>query len=356
MTVVLFLILRLIFVLLGVSLIYVSTLLYENEYGAIQNRLEDMWVKFSDRGKTAVTAHVKTIQSLSRMTEAAFVRLFGKRLFSARAFAVSSMLSIASRGLFVLCTPGYHSSQTWATYGIPAAICLTLVAVSAKSRRQDSGGIWWLWVLLITPCCWALLMMGSSMYVEAQWEDPGADAAVALLSLSFIYLPVQLVAFFCDLLFVAFTRKVLHWCANFEKLSLILLVLSVNLIIGLLLVIVPLNAQDWIENLKYRGTDPYRYYNFVHIQSQAADIAGYAHAVATLNILDAFVAFALVGAGLLMLGNRILWPLLGRPLYAMQAMGTPSRKKLMFALGIILLSYGGLTIPKSIQEALATFS
>ena len=68
------------------------------------------------------------------------------------------------------------------------------------------------------------------------------------------------------------------------------------------------------------------------------------------NVIDGVVAFVFVVLAAVMLAHRLLWPLLDRPLYALQGIGIARRRWLFGAVGLTLLGWGGWRLPDALKE------
>ena len=95
---------------LGVLFVCAALFLHENEEGRIQNKLEEWWIKLSDREKESRSRAAAFMQDVAESTGRGFDRLLGKRLLSLRFIFVSISFSIASAFLFVfLVWPVVHN-------------------------------------------------------------------------------------------------------------------------------------------------------------------------------------------------------------------------------------------------------
>ena len=56
------------------------------------------------------------------------------------------------------------------------------------------------------------------------------------------------------------------------------------------------------------------------------------------NLIDLLVALLFVIVALVMLLHKVLWPLLEKPLYALQRTGIVGRRKLLVTIGFMFLS------------------
>ena len=86
----------------GLLSLYAAAFLYGDQYGRIQNKLEEWWLRLSDRQKLAVSWNTAFVREIAGLETRMFDRLFGKTLASFRAIGVSQCLSLASLGVAVL--------------------------------------------------------------------------------------------------------------------------------------------------------------------------------------------------------------------------------------------------------------
>lgn len=86
---------------LGVLFVCAGLFLYEDEEGNFQNRVEEWWIKLSDKQKESRSAVAGFMRQVARLTGNGFDRLFGHGLFSVRVIPVSIYLSLASVFLII---------------------------------------------------------------------------------------------------------------------------------------------------------------------------------------------------------------------------------------------------------------
>ena len=120
MTVALDLFVRPVGVAFGAMLLYVAFFLYEDEEGRLQNSLEELWVRISDRSDGATIAIRLLVGETSRLTAHAFDRIFGQRYLSRRAIGTSfcyGAASITAYPIFLLGGPSARSAL-WIVPGV----------------------------------------------------------------------------------------------------------------------------------------------------------------------------------------------------------------------------------------------
>src|SRR5579863_3490454 len=89
---------------LGGFLICAGLFLYEDEEGKFQNKVQEWWIKLSDKQNLSRSRVAAFMQEVARSTERGFDRLFGRNLLSLRVIPISIYLSFASIFLLILLT------------------------------------------------------------------------------------------------------------------------------------------------------------------------------------------------------------------------------------------------------------
>src|SRR5437867_8392083 len=81
--------------LLGVFCILTAIMLYPNEEGQIQSKLQDFWIRVDDYKQVALSGHTRFMQEVARLETVALDRLFGGT-FSIKSVVTYFCLSVAS--------------------------------------------------------------------------------------------------------------------------------------------------------------------------------------------------------------------------------------------------------------------
>jgi hypothetical protein len=74
----------------GASCLYAGTLLYEDEYGRAQNKLEEWWVRFDDQQQVALSKAALFMRATVTLTGRLLDGVFGKELISFRSSMASA--------------------------------------------------------------------------------------------------------------------------------------------------------------------------------------------------------------------------------------------------------------------------
>jgi hypothetical protein len=77
-----------------------------------------------------------------------------------------------------------------------------------------------------------------------------------------------------------------------------------------------------------------------------------AASIATTNIFDVALALLFVLLAAMLLIHRLLWPLLTRTLFRIQALGTIGRRGILVTVGLTLLGWSGVHLPELARELL----
>ena len=143
---------------LGVSLLVLAFLLYEDEEGRIRSRAEDWWIRVDDAQKTALSRQAAFILVTAQLGTRAINSIYGTRLLSARALCTSVCLSGAFVMLMTMAvevlvrsyTHGFSLSTLAKAYPCPlvAACLLAIVGLSAWFPSAPYWGVaCLLWIL-----------------------------------------------------------------------------------------------------------------------------------------------------------------------------------------------------------------
>jgi hypothetical protein len=314
----------------GVLFVYAAVFLYEDEQGKLQNRLEQWWIEISDREKTATSRYAVFMQEVARVAAGLFDRLLGAKLFSWRALKVSVVFSMGSYLLF-----------------------MTFDTIRDEGLTKGD-----LKSLLVQPLFAAALFWYGShrLTIRQPFRFLTHFFAVSILVAMFSgfvinYGNAGLLAIgsslLCDIAFIAITRQTLRWCSQMERLVPVVLVILINCLIAVVFLIGPA-ALSYAHSQMLINPRPE--------ELQRADWITAGAVFAGLNTVDALAASVFVILALIAITHRVLWPVLGRVLYALQGIGIARRRNLMATLGILLLTHAGLNMPEQLKKVVGIFS
>lgn len=344
--------LRIVCVSIGCLLTLMSAVLYENEEGAIQNKLEEWWIVLSDTESRAIRKHVAFVAGVAVLVGRLFDRLFGQKLLSGQSIGVAACFSLAST--FLVCSPGLPGLLSDLSPFVYYLLIAALVAMGllpaalrrgTPKKRRVLGRLWLTGVAILTFVAFVSMdvvdwfnlpfkMHGSGTEVYAGVQ-PSVEAMYYLL---FIVLTIG-----CDWLFIAATRWLLRKGSKFDSTARILALTLGNVLLSCFLVIFPIGLA-W-------GFDAFTQIIWSHSMVQTiVDFVSSSNAhqafFATLgasNVLDGMVACIFFILLIALLMHRLFWPSLQRPVYALASRGIVRRRRLFFAIGMILVGFGGVT-------------
>jgi hypothetical protein len=295
---------------LGIVLVCAGLFLYEDEEGKFQNKVEEWWIKLSDKQNTSRSRVAAFMQEVARLAGRGFDRLFGRSLFSLRVIPVSIYLSFASLFLLILLTVPRikYSAGTsrQAAFGMLSSF-LALGLVPAFFKNKWVLGLWW------TVIPGVLLSISGFLFFVLKTRG----ARTTFLGISLVVL-IFISSLFCDLIYIALTRFILRRISGIDHIPEILLMIFLNLLALVISVLGPIYAGLWLA--KYAPL--------------AGAMVFFSFAFNSIDLLAGFAALLL--ATLLLL-HRLFWPAVQRPLYAIYRFAPIKEKKWLVRIGIALL-------------------
>jgi hypothetical protein len=309
--------------LLGVFCLVSAFLLYPDEDKRIQNSFEDLWVEVDDYQKLALSKHAAFMTRVAKFETRLFDAVFGHRLISAQALAVSFFVSYIGETLYGAVRSIYdyrHGDEFWRFYAVgnlrhdlESLLLLLAISVAIVIVRKSQD---WRWTVVVLSI---LLVL-----VRDFQTDPTASAYYAL----WIIITCAGIAggFACDVAFIAVTRQLLRMAGETTSTVRILATVLFNLILAALLV-----SPLFVVKLQTISTAKEA------LKQEALTIF---RVIAMTNVLDAAIAFLFVALALLLLIHRCIWPILTRSLFRMQEIGIQGRRGILFAAGLALLVAG----------------
>jgi hypothetical protein len=368
-------ILRVVALPAGLLLLY-SLFLYEEQEREldkqVQNLLSEWWVKIDDAKDYTLSVHTAFMQEVARLTTAGFDRLFGNRIISLQSVGVSGWYSIASIFLAVsleavFAVPSPELSLVFRLLIIAISLVFVLFFVSVGTLPAFIPRVIWLTIWCVLLALGSLMLLsglfiGYSAIVNnpvSKGDDPKFIVAVLVTAYGSMCIALM-IHVITDAMFIAITRKLLRWSSGLHSFLKITGLILLNLILAFTLIKAPLLLENWISEA------------LIDWESVIGREWGMSRNIATLidfaifNILKAFAAsnfitalfsFVFIVLGGVMLLHRLFWPLLDRPIYALQKLGFIRRKKLAFTLGIALIGVAvGGKVPSLLKDLLGTLS
>jgi hypothetical protein len=319
--------------LLGVFCVVTAVLLYPNEDGKIQSKLEDLWVRVDDFERAASSWSAQFMMQVARLETHLFDRVFGSQLFSVHALTVSCSVSLLSAvAVQFIFQNSVFPSETYVQYMtrsivicLLSAIVLILAIRFYRSRPRVLGTI-----LVADISAITIWMSFDHSVIEMESKGYGLIFSLALVA-----------SFICDIGFIALTRQLIRRASESNSFVRVLSAVLLNSLLGLIL-FVPIYVVTYaIEKWEDTRVIPELYQ---HLEE-------FCGVLGVFNLVDftfALIFFALV---LLALTHRAVWPLLSRTLFRMTDIGTKGRRAILTTVGFALLA-AGVTgkVPELVQK------
>ena len=296
-------VLRVLVAVLGGFLISVALFIEEREEKKFQNALFVWWVKMSDlHGALSISRETAFVKVVTDMAISVFDRLFGKSFWVVPAAPASVAYSTAA---FVLSETFIVPLITHKP-SVLASIVAVLVAAGLIALGSLGPFIQRLQTSSLLLLEWCLFVLGASGLLLSSYlfSPPGhfvlrTRPYTERLTLAEHFLPIAvlLLSMASDFLFVTFIRKTLIWASTKLSFLRVTIFATGNLLLGLALF-----AGPFIVG-RYATTEKSRSILFLLGSSNA------------INVLVAAGWFLLA---VLMLLHRVLWPVLKRPIYALE--------------------------------------
>jgi hypothetical protein len=333
---------------LGLACLGFASMMYEDEEGRLQNRIdrfqrrvERWWIKIDDRRMAYIPRVALFIREVAKLAGRCFDRILTKHLLSIRVVGVSVLLSMASPFLAALVLPYVLHSVPLKAPGdaILEFVRLTFIAFIPAFSESPSMPLkpwlprimrflWWVFIIrMILSVVDFLLFMSRS---SAAGASLAANAA--------IFLPLTLgFSASCDVAYILFTRWTLRRISATDKIGGILLwILLLLLFLALILVVPPFVG---IKMMRYSPL-----------------VGGTLLFSILVNSIDAVILLATLMIAVFLLVHRLMWPLIQRPLYAIQRLEIvdrgewKKRKKWLWAVGVFLIAIAIPGLPSWLKD------
>jgi hypothetical protein len=317
--------------LLGVFCVVTAIMLYPGEEGKIQSKFEDFWVRVDDFQNLALSRHATFMTQVARLETQFLDRSFGHKLFSGQSVALSCWFSAMSFGLAgtylktfthyaVLISPLIVGPVVGLSF-----VCLGFIVYSGHRMIRD-----------------VLSVLGYAFIVVTVLNAIQVSNPLALEGFTIIYAALFAGGFFCDVLFIAITRKLMKRAGDMKKSRAVIGSLLANLVLAAFLVG---PAFFWSG----RRVFPLLQKNMI--------LAISIPTISMSNMFDAVFALLFGFLASMLLLHRLLWPFLTRTLFRMTDIGTKGRRSILVAIGVALLSasvFGG-KFPELLKDLVKAF-
>jgi hypothetical protein len=350
---------------LAVGLLYIAAFLTEDEESGLQNKLEIWWIRIDDQRATSLSRRAAFLQAVALLASRGFDRVFGSRLFSLQAFAISCSFSIASLFAYLLMkqvivlfdNPGWVPDVLWPVrpinpqpivFPVYAGLSATFVGLALlpgkihqrRLRQALYVGATLVSVTFAAPVTGVVAMEPYYTGSRIDWLDPSSwsdqfgSAEVIAYAIGVFAI---VLSFGADLLFIVFTRVVLRSAHTAQISRIVQLILS-NMAIAVALLLIPQAIGDYIWSHHDIFGDAVQYFAYI------------LKIFAATNVLDALLASTFVGVCLLLLAHYLCWPVIQRPVYAMQKLGIVKRRALLATAALALFVFATGRTPELLEK------
>ncbi|HUA91552.1 MAG TPA: hypothetical protein VL991_03240 [Terracidiphilus sp.] len=314
-----------------------AILLYPNEEGKMQSKLEDVWVRMDDYQRLALSRHAAFMTGVAKLETRILDNIFGKKLISAQALGMSFCCSFTLISLAAF-NAGF-------LFGLGAVSCCVGAGVlSVCLRRKPRKLAWWLAFVFLLA---GLLVWAMSNY--AAGSEDSRDYAGEMTAALFVAI---LVSYACDITFISITRSLVRWAGEMTSSLKVLGLVAVNLLLALTLLFSGV-APGFILRTRDPNYDvSCSAGNAVHVLLNCA-----LPFVSWGNLFDTLLALLFVALAVVLLVHRAFWPLLCRTLFRLHEVGTEGRRAILVALGFGLVGWSGVQVPdwlRDLAKALAS--
>jgi hypothetical protein len=288
--------------LLGASLLALSFLLYENEEGALQSKLEDIWIRMMDKSAHVLATHASFLGRVGLVTERLVQKVLGPNLLSRRVLGVSGWYSIGSLGCFFLPAAVNGSGCAATLFVVVAVLPLFLGTVPAIWPKRERFPFRTLCSVLVVLPVLAFLHYDQMEFYLA------------------VFLAI-IVGICVDVTFLSFARYCLRGgLADRSRSTILLSALFALPLLGCIFLIVILAVRAIAPPTTWgAGSDTIRY-------------AGFLATLMNLPVVALAILFSLLALTFLL--HRIFWPLPQRVVYAIQRSDLDERKKWARRIGL----------------------
>lgn len=302
----------------GVALLFLGLFVYEDEERNIQSRLQNWWISLDDQSRRAISRERNLVARLTASASIVLDGVFGHRLLTFRALSISAVLStdVAYLGLLITSfdrARAREPSLLLVFLNLAIALLWFLARFVTLGPAKER---------IIDALFFAMMGFGLTlgMIIPDPYMSMARSRDVSNWHLHFYVCELAMIlSTISDFLLIALFRKLLRRASALRSGLATFAIVAAVLFIALLVCYVPYRTSlarttPWMRDLS--------------------------HVVTYLNASDGIVLFCAFCGLLLLLSRHLLWPVLLRPLYALQRMGILSNKKAACTFGFALISSG----------------
>ncbi|HSE18955.1 MAG TPA: hypothetical protein VLB46_17985 [Pyrinomonadaceae bacterium] len=328
-------VLRVIALILGSILICSATLLYEDQERKLQSKLEELWIRIRDREERSISVHVAFMQVVADVTNSALNRILGRELVSLQSVGVSLCYSYASFLMLLLYFDRHvvlERSVLFDNIVIAFYVLLGTFPLFNLTRRTLFLRLWFL-IILVSFVFGDLFEYW--FILEYTWSD-----AIGLISETKFFYVGLLIGIGSDVLFIMVLRRLLRYGGRSTSLPKLIAIAGIFTFCILVLFLGPIVYET--RSRSFQAT----YASETHFTIWVA---------VTSNLCIALIGATVVLLGVMLMVHKAFWPMLDRPLYALQRLGINRRKVVLRWVGSTLLGFsiGGEQLAQIVTSFIA---
>jgi tetratricopeptide (TPR) repeat protein len=303
---------RVVCFMVGCVALYVAAFMYETEQGKWQNRLEELWIKISDRASLIDSKTIALFNVVAATDTAILNRFYGKKLFSFRMVGLSTITSLAAAFLFAVLldvilprrinpSPLPVSITRILLLAAAGLILLALPALKTTSRAAVA--------LTLLPIVFFISFWILSRLTHDTRDHWSAEVNAACL-----------ISAFSDVAVTTLIRKSITVIGRQVRIWMILLMLCLQILCIAVFTVLP-------AFLAAVATHPH------------TDIRVTLFLVAAMNITTVLLSIGFIVSLTLVIVHRFSWPVLERVLYPIAEFRVMKNRKLMGGVAALCLVY-----------------
>jgi hypothetical protein len=300
---------------------YAAALIREDEEGRVQNRLEEWWIRLMYRRDAELSRAARFMQGVATLSSRAFDSVLGESLWSFQAVGASLWFSLAGFGIAGLVTAfaARHipklASKVQQIPNTSHLWVLVAVCVGFGILPFLAGRVWALVIWTLVAFTYLLPLSGFVWFAMNRYGFAAVFRVLAGIAL------VLLLSFGFDVLYISITRLMLRMLLRLRQPHEIIGIVVLDVILACALVYGPIELATVLMKPYLLGNS-----------------GAWAFAALFFNFGDFIACSVFFVVMLAVLAHRLMWPVLERPIYALQRYGVIRQKKLLWSIWAVLLA------------------
>lgn len=299
---------------------YAAAFIREDEEGKVQNRLEEWWIRLMYRRDAELSRAARFMRGIATLSSRAFDSVLGKSLWSFQAVGASLWFSLASLGiaiLFMSFVARHVPKLASKVQQIPnvSHVWLFVAACVGFGILPWLAGRFWAFIIWAAVTLrWLIPLSGFVLFAMNKYGFFTVFRILAGIAL------VLLLSFGFDVLYISITRWMLRMLLHLRQLHEIVGIVALDVVLACVLVYGPIELATVLMKPYLLGSS-----------------GAWAFTALFFNFGDFAACSVFFIVMLAVLVHRLVWPVLERPIYALQRYGVIRRKKLLWFIWAVLL-------------------